>query len=84
MTSAAKGIFIVGAKRTPFGAFGGKLRALTGTDLAVHSTQAALKNAGLETGALIDETFMGNVIQTSLDAAYLSRHVGLRVGAPRD
>ena len=44
---AAKGIFIVGAKRTPFGAFGGKLKAMTGTDLAVHATQAALKSSGL-------------------------------------
>jgi len=45
---AAKGIFIVGAKRTPFGAFGGKLKAMTGTDLAVHATQAALKSSGLQ------------------------------------
>jgi acetyl-CoA acyltransferase 2 len=30
----------------------------------------------------IDETFFGNVIQSSLDAAYLSRHVALKAGAP--
>ena len=81
MSVAAKGVFIVGAKRTPFGAFGGRLKAMTGTDLAVHSTQAALKAAGLE-GSQVDETFMGNVIQSSLDAAYMARHVGLRSGTP--
>ena len=27
------------AKRTPFGAFGGKLKSMTATDLTVHSTQ---------------------------------------------
>jgi len=78
---AAKGVFVVGAKRTPFGGFGGKLKALTATDLATHATQAALKSAGLAATA-VDETFMGNVIQSSLDAAYLARHVALRSGVP--
>ena len=36
MSVAIKGIFIIGAKRTPFGAFGGKLKTFTATDLAVH------------------------------------------------
>lgn len=78
---AGKGIFIVGAKRTPFGAFGGKLKAQSATDLATHSTVAALKHAGLS-GDKVDDTFFGNVIQSSLDAAYLSRHVALRSGSP--
>lgn len=34
-TSATKDIFIVGAKRTPFGKFGGKLKNISATDLAV-------------------------------------------------
>ena len=38
-------LFIVGAKRTPFGAFGGKLKGLTATDLAVKATAAALSAA---------------------------------------
>lgn len=78
---AARGIFIVGAKRTPFGAFGGKLKALTATDLATHSTNAALKQAGIS-GDKVDDTYMGNVIQSALDAAYLARHVALRAGTP--
>ena len=42
-----KAIYIVGAKRTPFGAFGGKLKHITATDLAVHASKAALVQAGL-------------------------------------
>ena len=78
---AMSGIFIVGAKRTPFGAFGGKLKTITATDLTVHATKAALAQAKISADK-IDETFVGNVIQSSLDACYLSRHVHLKSGAP--
>jgi acetyl-CoA acyltransferase 2 len=40
-------VFIVGAKRTAFGAYGGKLKNFTATDLAVHSSKGALTNANL-------------------------------------
>ncbi len=74
-------IWIVGAKRTAFGAFGGTLKGLTATDLAVEASKAALAQAGLD-AAQIEQTIFGNVQQTSADAIYLARHVGLRVGAP--
>mgnify|MGYP003385195010 CR=1 FL=1 len=79
-TSVAKSaVFIVGAKRTPFGAFGGKLKTMTGTDLAVHSSIAALAQA--KVGAeMVDEAFFGNVTQSSTDASYLARHVALKSG----
>jgi acetyl-CoA acetyltransferase len=70
--AAGKKIFIVGAKRTPFGAFGGSLASLSATDLAVAASKAAIASAGLDPSK-IDATFMGNVIQSSADAAYLSR-----------
>ncbi|CAM9867473.1 unnamed protein product [Heterosigma akashiwo] len=57
MAALNKGIFIVGAKRTPFGAFGGSLKALTATDLCVHSSKAALEVAGLDASA-VDVTFV--------------------------
>jgi len=81
MSALTKGIFIIGAKRTPFGAFGGKLKHLSATDLAVISSKAAIAQANISP-ALIDETFMGNVISSSLDAAYLARHVALKSGLP--
>jgi acetyl-CoA acyltransferase 2 len=79
------GIFIVGAKRTPFGAFGGALKHLSATQLGVVSTKAAMAQAGLTKNdglaAKIDEIYFGNVIASSPDAAYLARHVGLMAKA---
>jgi acetyl-CoA acyltransferase 2 len=74
-------IFVVAAKRTPFGAFGGSLKKLTSTELGVISTKSALAAANLDPSA-IDAIYFGNVIQSSADAAYLARHVGLKCGAP--
>eukprot|EP01039_Chlorochromonas_danica_P017190 gene17190-20446_t len=81
MSAARKAVYVVGAKRTPFGAFGGKLKQITATDLAVISSKAALAQANLS-AEKVDETFMGNVIGSSLDYAYLSRHVALKSGVP--
>jgi acetyl-CoA acyltransferase 2 len=75
------GLFIVAAKRTPFGAFGGALKAVTATELGVVSTKAALAQANLDP-ALVDQVYFGNVIASSNDAAYLARHVGLQSGLP--
>lgn len=81
MAAAAKDIFIVGAKRTPFGAFGGKLKSKSATELSAHCSKAALAHAGLDAGK-VDEVNIGNVIQTSGDACYLARHAGLIAGVP--
>jgi acetyl-CoA acyltransferase 2 len=81
MSAAKKAIYIVGAKRTAFGGFGGKLKSLSATDLAVISSKAAIEHAKLP-ATKIDETYFGNVITSSLDAAYLSRHVALKSGLP--
>lgn len=63
------------------GAFGGKIKHLSATDLAVHSSLAALEEANIS-GSKIDETFFGNVYHSSLDATFLARHVALKSGAP--
>jgi acetyl-CoA acetyltransferase family protein len=79
--SLAREIWIVGAKRTAFGTFGGALKDLTATDLAVEAARAALAQAGCDP-SLVEQSIFGNVQQTSADSIYLARHVGLRVGAP--
>ncbi len=81
MSAATRNIFIVGAKRTPFGGFGGSLKNQSTTDLATHASKAAIAHAGINPSK-IDETFFGNVIQSSLDACYLARHVALRAETP--
>ncbi len=74
-------IVFVAGRRTPFGTYGGTLKDLSATDLAVHAAGAALSDAGLPAGA-IGHVVVGNVLQTSADAIYLARHVGLRAGVP--
>jgi acetyl-CoA acyltransferase 2 len=72
---------ILAAKRTPFGTFGGSLRDLSATDLAVLAARAALAGASVDP-ADVGHVVVGNVVQTSPDAIYLARHVGLRAGVP--
>lgn len=73
------GIFIVAAKRTPFGAFGGALKNLTATQLGVAASRAAIESAKIDP-SIIDSSQWGMVIPTASDGAYLARHVGLKVG----
>jgi acetyl-CoA acyltransferase 2 len=77
----SRAIYIVAAKRTPFGTFGGALKDLSATDLAVVAAKAAL-SAGNVSPELIDAVCFGNVSQTSADALYMARHVGLRSNVP--
>ena len=74
-------IYLVAARRTPFGKFGGALKTQSATDLGVVAAQAALHSAGLSPEH-VDAVVFGNVAQTSADAIYLARHVGLRAGLP--
>jgi len=74
-----KSIVIVAGKRTPFGAFGGSLKDLSATDLGVAATKATLEAVGADP-AKVDAVYFGNVCQTSQDAIYLARHIGLRSG----
>ncbi len=74
-----KEVFIIGGARTPFGSFGGSLKEVPAEDLAVTASAAAIQRAGIE-GRLIDNVVFGNVVQSSPNAAYFARHVGLRAG----
>jgi acetyl-CoA acyltransferase 2 len=74
-------VWFLSGKRTPFGTFGGSLKDLSATDLAVESAKAALAQAKVSPED-IQHVVYGNVVQTSADAIYLPRHVGLRSGVP--
>ncbi|MFZ9888347.1 MAG: acetyl-CoA C-acyltransferase [Myxococcota bacterium] len=75
-------LVFVAAKRTAFGTFGGTLKNMSATDLAVVAARAAIAQAGLKPED-IDHVVFGNVQQTSPDAIYLARHVGLRCELPQ-
>jgi acetyl-CoA acyltransferase 2 len=74
-------VVFLGAKRTPFGTYGGTLKDLSATDLGVLAARAALVDAGVSP-AEVGQVVFGNVAQTSPDAIYLARHIGLRAGVP--
>eukprot|EP00941_MAST-03F_sp_MAST-3F-sp1_P004528 g4528.t1 len=72
-------MFIVAAKRTPFGSFGGSLKSHSPTELGVVAARAALNSVGIDP-KIVDSSVWGNVSQTAADSAYLSRHIALKVG----
>jgi len=75
-------IVFLSARRTAFGGFGQALKKFSATDLGVMAADAALSDAGIDK-AKIDHVIFGNVSQTSADALYLARHIGLRAGLPQ-
>ncbi len=78
----ADDIVFLSAKRTAFGTFGGALKNHSATDLGVIAARAALVAAGVK-AADVDQVIFGNVAQTSADAIYLARHIGLRCELPQ-
>src|SRR6266542_1439495 len=78
---ASKNVVFLSGVRTGFGAFGGSLKDLSANDLGAHAARAALKRAKVP-AADIGHVVFGNALQTSADAIYLARHVGLKAGLP--
>ncbi|CAH0480268.1 unnamed protein product [Peronospora belbahrii] len=78
-----KNVYVIAAKRTPFGNYGGKLKDITATDLCAHAAKATLAAVNLDP-ALVDTVQIGNVAPTSPDGAYIARHVQLKAGIPQD
>src|SRR5579864_6971644 len=76
-------VVIVNSARTPFGNFNGALRDVSAIDLAVIASKAALQRSRVP-AARIDQVIFGNVMQTSADAVYGARHVGLKAGCRED
>ncbi len=74
-------IVILSAVRTAFGGMLGKLKHLSATQLAIPTAINAMKRAGVAPDQ-IDHVIYGNVLQTSNDAIYLARHVGLKSHIP--
>lgn len=75
-------IVILAARRTAFGTMGGALEAINANDLAVHAAKAALADSSVDPKTDVGHVIVGNVQQTSADAIYCARHVGLKSGLP--
>ncbi|MCW2278182.1 acetyl-CoA C-acetyltransferase [Heliophilum fasciatum] len=76
-------IVVLDGARTAFTEFCGSFRELTATDLGVEAAKEAIRRSGLVPGD-IDDVYFGNALQTSGDALFLARHVGLRAGVPQE
>ena len=63
-----KNVVIVAAKRTPMGSFGGSLSSIPATKLGAAAIKGALESIDLNPN-LIEEVFMGNVLQANLGQA---------------
>ena len=74
-------IAIVSGARTPMGRYCGKLRDFTAMELAAVAAKGAIERARMDPKEF-DHVVIGNAQQTSGDALYGGRHVGLRAGLP--
>ena len=72
-------IFIVAAKRSAIGSYGGSLKDTTPVDLAIPVAQAAIKQSGLPAAA-IDHTVYGHVIHTEPRDMYSPRCISIAAG----
>jgi len=74
-------VFIVSARRTPIGKFGGALKDVRATELGGVAIRAAVEAAGLPEGTPIDEVLMGQVLQAGAGQAP-ARQAALAGGLP--
>ena len=74
-------IAIVSGARTPMGRYCGKLKDFTAQELGALAAQGAIERSGIDPKEF-DHVVFGNAQQTSGDALYGARHVGLRAGLP--
>jgi acetyl-CoA acyltransferase 2 len=74
-------IAIVSGARTPFGRYCGKLKDFTAQELGAIAGKGAIGRSGIDPKEF-DHVVFGNAQQTSGDALYGARHVGLRAGLP--
>jgi acetyl-CoA acetyltransferase family protein len=72
-------VVIVAGARTPMARYTGAFSEVSAIDLGAHAGKAAIQKSGVDP-AEIDHAIFGNVMQTSADAIYGARHVGLKAG----
>ena len=80
-TIAYDDAWLVGGARTPFADFNGTLRDVSATDLGIKAAREALKATDVSPDK-IDAVVAASVAQTSFDAFFLPRHIGLYAGLP--
>jgi len=72
-------VVIVAGARTPMTRYTGAFSEVSAIELGAHASKAAIQKSGVDP-AEFDHAIFGNVMQTSADAIYGARHVGLKAG----
>jgi acetyl-CoA acyltransferase 2 len=74
---------ILHGARTPMTRYNGAFESTTAIDLGAAASRAAIERSHANP-AEFDHVVFGNVMQTSADALYGARHVGLKAGLPEE
>ena len=72
-------VVILAGARTPMARYAGAFKDVTAIDLGVSASREAIRRSGVDP-AEFEHVVFGNVMQTSGDALYGARHVGLKAG----
>jgi len=72
-------VVVVAGSRTPMVRYTGAFSDISAIALGAHASKAAMQRAEVDP-AEFDHVIFGNVMQTSADAIYGARHVGLKAG----
>ncbi len=78
-----KDIVIVDGARTPMAEYNGQFSDISAIDLAAIAAKEALRRSGTAPED-VQHVIVGNALQTSGDAIYGARHVGLKAGVPKE
>jgi acetyl-CoA acetyltransferase family protein len=81
--SAAREIVILEGARTPMTEYNGQLAEVSAIDLGAAAAREALARSATDPSE-VDHVIFGNALQTSGDAIYGARHVGLKAGVPKE
>ncbi len=76
-----KDIVIIDGARTPMAEYNGNFADISAIELGVQAAKEALRRSGVPADQ-VDHVIVGNAMQTSGDAIYGARHVGLKAGVP--
>lgn len=72
-------IWLVAGQRTPFADYNGPLRDASATDLGICAARALFAKSGIPASE-VNAIIAGNMAQSSFDAYFLPRHIGLYSG----
>jgi acetyl-CoA acyltransferase 2 len=79
----APAIVVLEGARTPMAEYNGLFAGVSAIDLGVHAAKEALTRSGVDPSE-VGHVIFGNALQTSGDAIYGARHVGLKAGVPKE